>query len=179
MIAYDFPRDVLTIAIVFGAAAFIWAGWGQERPPSTAWRVVLAVLSVAGLALVGFAVPAAIGQWDTGTAIAPGTTAFTVYVVAFWVEVIVGVIGAIVLIRRKRSELVAPLVLLIVGVHFVPLTFVFGQGILLVAAVLLILAAIAAYGLRDRAAPSFWCAVLGAPVFAVLGLWALLGGLAA
>ncbi len=67
----------------------------------------------------------------------------------------------------------------IVGVHFIPLAWVFGQGILLLAAVLLVAAAAAAIALRGRAAPSFWCGVLAAPVFVVLGAWSLLTGLGA
>jgi hypothetical protein len=179
MIDLDFPRDLLTIAVVFGAATIVWAGWAQERPPSTSARIGLGGLSALGLALLGFGIPAMIRAWDGGTAIEPGTSAFTVYVVVFWLEVIVGVVGAILLIRRKRSELVAPLILVIVGVHFIPLAWVFGQGILLLAAVLLVAAAAAAIALRGRAAPSFWCGVLAAPVFVVLGAWSLLTGLGA
>jgi hypothetical protein len=179
MIVADFPRDLVTIGIVFGVATLVWAGWAQERPPSTPWRVVLGVFSVLGLALVGVGIPAAIRTWSTGTAIEPGTTAFVVYVVAFWAEVVVGAVGAVLLYRRKRGELVAPLILLIVGIHFAPLAFVFGQGVLMLAAVLLCAAAVVAVVLRGRATPSFWCGVLAAPVFLALGLWSLLGGLAA
>lgn len=174
-----FPRDLITIGIVFGVATLVWAGWAQERPPSTAWRVLLGILSLGGLALVGFGIPAAIRTWETGTAIEPGTPAFVVYVAAFWAEVVIGAALAIVLIRRGRGDLVAPVILLIVGVHFVPLAVVFGQGVLMLAAVLLVVVAGVAFALRGRAAPSFWCGVLAAPVFLLLGLWSLLAGLAA
>ncbi|QEW02008.1 hypothetical protein [Microbacterium lushaniae] len=179
MLVAEFPRDLVTIGVVFGLAAIVWAGWGQERPPSRGWRIPLGVLSVAGLALVGFGIPAAIRTWDTGTAIEPGTPAFVGYVVAFWLEVVIAVVGALVLRRRRQSELLPALILLIVGVHFFPLALVFGQGVLALAAVLLVVAAVLAYLLRRRAAPSFWCAILGAPVFVILGLWCLLGGIAA
>lgn len=179
MLVPDFPRDLITIGIVFGLAALVWAGWGQERPPARGWRIPLGVLSALGLGLVGFGVPAAVRTWDTGTAIEPGTPAFVGYVVAFWAEVVLAVVGAIVLIRRRRGELVAPLVLIIVGVHFVPLALVFGQGVLLLTAILLCAAAVAAFLLRGRAAPSFWCGILAAPVLVLVGLWSLLGGIAA
>jgi hypothetical protein len=179
MLAYDFPRDLFTIGIVFGVATLVWAGWAQERPPSTGWRILLGAFSALGLALAGISIPGAIRTWGTGTAIEPGTAAFVVYVIAFWAEVVLGVIGAIVLVRRKKRHLIAPLILLIVGIHFVPLAFVFGQGLLLVAAVLLCIAAVVAAVLRDRAAPSFWCGVLASPVFLLLGAWSVLGAFAA
>jgi hypothetical protein len=56
----DFPRDVAFMAAVFGIATFAWAGWAQERPPRTAWRIVLGALALAGLAVVGLTLPAAI-----------------------------------------------------------------------------------------------------------------------
>ena len=179
MPATEFPRDLATIGVIFGLAAFVWAGWGQERPPSRGWRIALLVLCAAGLALVGFGIPAAIRTWDTGTAIEPGTPAFIGYVVAFWLEVVIAVAGVLVLRRRGRSELIPVLILLVVGVHFFPLAVLFGQGVLAIAAVLLVAAAVLAYLLRRRAAPSFWCAILGAPVFVIVGAWCLLGGIAA
>jgi len=174
MLHTEFPRDLFTIAAIFGVATLAWAGWAQEKPPSTAWRLVLGAGSVLGLALVGMSVPGVIRTWDTGTAIEPGTSAFLIYVVVFWIEVAAGIVSSIVLVRRGRGGVIAPLILLIVGIHFIPLAFVFGQGILLVAALLLSAAAVAAFALRRRATPSFWCGLFAAPVFLLLGLWSLL-----
>jgi len=179
MLDTAFPRDLVMIGVVFGAATLVWAGWGQERPPRAVWRGVLGALSLGGLALIGVGVPAAIRAWETGSAIDPGSAAFVAYLVTFWVEVVIVAVGSIVLIRRRRSDLVAPFILLVVAVHFVPLAAVFAQGVLILAAVLLAAVAVAAILLRRRAYPSFWCGVLGAPVFAVLGLIALVTGLTA
>ena len=56
MIDDAYPRDLVMTAAIFGVAAFVWSGWAQERPPrGVLWRVVLAVLGVAGLAVAGFA----------------------------------------------------------------------------------------------------------------------------
>ncbi|MGH3447458.1 MAG: hypothetical protein ACRDP4_07530, partial [Nocardioidaceae bacterium] len=45
-----FVRDLAVTAVVFGVAAFIWFGWGQEAPPAR-WRLVLGVGSGLGLAV--------------------------------------------------------------------------------------------------------------------------------
>lgn len=174
----DFPRDLVMTGAIFGAAAFIWAGWSQERPAAgVVWRVVLVVLQVAGIVLLGFGITAAVRYWGTATAIDPGSAAFVWYVVVFWLEIIVCVTLAVLFVRTKRTHLVAPTVLIIVGVHFVALAFVFGQPIMMLAAVLITAAGVAALFLpRTVAAPSFWCGVLAAPIFLLLGTVALVAG---
>jgi hypothetical protein len=177
----DFPRDLIMTGVIFGAAAFIWAGWAQERPVAgVTWRVVLVVLQAAGIVLLGFGITAAVRAWETPTAIDPGSAAFVWYVVVFWLEVIVCATLAVFFTRTKRSYLVAPTVLIIVGLHFVALAFVFGQPIMVLAAVLITAAGVAALFLpRTIAAPSFWCGVLAAPIFLVLGTIALVAGVGA
>ncbi len=63
--------------------------------------------------------------------------------------------------------------LALVGVHFLAPAPVFGQPVLYLAAVLLtaiaVLAALVPGTMADR---SFWCGVLGAPVFPAIGGWA-------
>ncbi|GAA3201009.1 hypothetical protein [Microbacterium terregens] len=178
MLDLAFARDLVMTGVIFGAAAFVWAGWAQERPPAgVVWRIVLVVLQVAGLVLVGFGIPAAVQHWNTPTAIDPGSTAFVWYIVVFWLEVVVMIGLAILLTRTKRAQLIAPAVLVIVGVHFVPLSFVFGQPIILLAALLITAAGVAAVLLPHKtAAPSFWCGILAAPIFLILGTVALVAG---
>lgn len=177
MLDVEFARDLVMTGAIFGLATLIWAGWAQENPPGTAWRVVLAVLSALGLALLGFSIPIAITHWNTPSAIGSMGPALIAYIIVFWVEVIVCVAFAVYFTRTKRAHLIAPLVLIVVGVHFVPLSFVFGQPILLLAAVLATAAGVAALFLpRRTTSPSFWCGILAAPIFVVLGTVALVAG---
>ncbi len=170
MINLEFTRDIVFTAALFGVVTFVWTGWAQERPPSTAWRVVLGILSLAGAALAGLTLPRLIRSWGEPTAMVVGTPAWIVYIVVFWIEIAALVVGAIVLTRTGKKEFIAPLALLIVGVHFVPLAFALEQPILLLAAVLLSAAAIAAMLLpRERCAPSFWCGIIGGPIFLAIG----------
>lgn len=176
MINPDFTRDLVFTAAVFGVVTFVWTGWAQERPPSTLWRIVLAVLGLGGAALAGISVPRLIRSWSDPTALVVGGPAWTVYIVVFWIEVIALVVGAIVLTRTGRTEFIAPFALLIVGAHFFPLAWVFEQPIIFLAAVLLTAAAIASALLpRAKCAPSFWCGILAGPIFLVLGTICALG----
>lgn len=170
MIDPAFARDLLFTAALFGVVTFVWTGWAQERPPSTGWRIVLALLGIAGAALAGLTIPRLIRSWGEPTAMSPGTPAWIVYIVVFWLEVVALIVGAIVLTRTGRRELIAPFALLVVGLHFFPLAWVFGQLILVIVAVLITGSAIAAALLpRKACAPSFWCGILAGPIFLVAG----------
>ena len=169
-------RDLLVVAALFGTVTIVWAGWAQERPPAgVAWRIVLGALSVAGLALVGLSVPSIIRTWSAPTAITSGSPALIAYIVVFWAEVIVIAALAIYYARTKRTHLLAPSVLIVVGVHFAPLAAVFQQPVLILAAVLITAAGVAALLLpRRSAAPSFWCGILASPIFLAIGTTALI-----
>ncbi|HHX46815.1 Uncharacterised protein [Brevibacterium casei] len=181
MIDVAHPRDLVMIGAIFGLAAFIWSGWAQEAPPKgLVFRIVLAGLGVAGLALAVPSILTAIGNWSEPSAFTSGTSAFTLYLIVFWVEVIIGAVASFFLIRTSQTENIAPLILAIVGVHFFALAVVFGQPVLHLAGLLLTIVAVLAFVLpRDTAAPSFWCGILGAPVFLGIGLWCLLAGYSA
>lgn len=178
MIELTNPRDLVMIGALFGLAAFIWSGWAQEAPPHhLVFRLVLAGLSVAGLALAVPSILLAIRHWGEPSALSPGTTIFTVYIVVVWVEIIAGGVLSFLAIRAGHSEWVAPLILAIVGIHFFALAMVFAQPVLHLAGALITLASVVAFLLpRSFAAPSFWCGLLAAPVFLGLGLWCLLAG---
>lgn len=178
MLNVEFARDLVFTAVLFGAVTFMWAGWAQERPPAqTIWRVVLGLLSAGGLVLLGLGLPTLIGRWDTPTAMTSGSPALIAYIVVFWLEVAAIACLSIFYARTKRMHLVAPTVLIIVGIHFAPLSFVFQQPIMLLAAVLITAAGVASLFLpRQIAALSFWCGVLAAPVFLVLGTVSLVAG---
>lgn len=172
MIIDDFPRDLLMTGAIFGIAAFVWAGWAQERPPKgVIWRVILGVLSLGGAALAGVSLPAAIRNWELPTAITWGGAASTWYVIVFWIEVVAIIALSIWASRRKRTDLIAPLVLAVVGVHFLPLAWVFTQPVFVYAGVLLTVAAAVAAVVPDKvAARSFWCGVLAAPILLIVGV---------
>lgn len=181
MLNSGYPRDLVTIGAIFGVAAFVWAGWAQENPPNHwGWRLVLALLGLVGLALAALSIPVAIRHWDTPTALQSGTVALTVYIIVFWVEVILAAVLAFLAVRAGRSDLIAPLILGVVGVHFLALAPVFTQPMLYLAAVLLTAGAITAVLVpQSLVARSFWCGLLSAPVFLGIGLWSVVAGRAA
>ncbi|MCI1018651.1 hypothetical protein HWD99_08460 [Microbacterium sp. C5A9] len=172
MIIDDFPRDLLMTGAIFGIAAFVWAGWAQERPPKPGiWRVILGVLSLGGAALAGVSLPTAIRNWELPTAITWGGAASTWYVIVFWIEVVAIIVLAIWATRRRRGDLIAPLVLAVVGIHFIPLAWVFMQPVFVFAGVLLTVAAAVAALVPDRdAARSFWCGIVAAPILLIVGV---------
>jgi hypothetical protein len=97
-----------------------------------------------------------------------------------WAEVVAIVVIVVILVRKKRTELIAPSVLIAVGVHFFPLAFVFGQPIIFLVGVLVTIVGVVALFLPRRvAAPSFWCGILAGPVYVVFGAIALLTARAA
>jgi hypothetical protein len=170
------PRDLAFIAAVFGVAALVWATWGQHHPPRGGWwRAVLGLGSLAGLALALLGT-VLLGQlWATPTAIEPGTTAFVVYVVVLWVELAFAVVLAIFAVRAGWSDFVSPALLALVGLDLVVLAPALHQPFLFVPAVLLMgVAGWALFAPSDDVARSFWCGILGAPVFLAAGAWAAL-----
>ena len=181
MIITDFPRDLLMTGAIFGVAAFVWAGWAQERPPKHwIWRLVLAVLGLGGAALAGISLPAAIKNWSGPTAISSGSPALIVYIVVFWLEVAVMIALAIWASRKKRQDLIPVFVLAVVGVHFIPLAWVFGQPIYALAGVIVAALALVIARMQDKhAARSFWCGLFAAPVLLVVGVVCTLAGFAA
>ena len=181
MIDDAYPRDLVMTAAIFGVAAFVWSGWAQEGPPrGVLWRVVLAVLGVAGLAVAGFAIPLAVRHWSTATAIRFEGPAWAAYLVVVAIEVVACIVLAVWASRSGRSDLIAPLILAVVGIHFIPLSFVFGQPIMAWTGVALaVLAVVAAVIPASDTARSFWCGLIGAPVFLLAAVPCLLVGRAA
>lgn len=90
-------------------------------------------------------------------------------------EVVIAATLAVIAIRADRSDLIAPLILGVVGLYFFALAPVFAQPVLYLAAALLttvaIIAALVPANSVDR---SFWCGILGAPVFLAIGAWTLI-----
>ena len=171
MIDAAHPRDLVMTAVIFGIAAFVWSGWAQERPPGGwAWRVVLAAGGVLGIAMTAFAIPLAIRHWSSPTAMRFDSTAWRVYLVVVAIEIVACVALAVWAGTAGRSDLIAPLVLAVVGIHFLPLAAVFGQPIMAwTGAALTALAVGAALLPTSDVARSFWCGLVGAPLFLLAG----------
>lgn len=165
---------------IFGAAAFVWAGWAQEQPPAgIAWRIVLGILSALGVVLDAICISIAAHHWSAGSAFDTKGAPFITYVVVFWVEVALMIGLSIWANLAGRADLIAPLILAIVGIHFLPLAWVFGQPILaIVGVVLTVIAVFAALARADDVARSFWCGILGAPVLLIAGAWCAAAGAA-
>ena len=167
----DFPRDLFMTAAIFGFAAFIWAGWGHERPlKHWIWRVVLVIVQLGGAMLAGFGIPLAVLYWEGSTAITVGGPAFIAYIVTFWLEVAVIIVLMVWAARRGRKDLFAPLILTVVGIHFIPLAWVFAQPIFALTGVLMTAIGVMAALVPDHAAArSFWCGLLGGTTLLVVG----------
>lgn len=170
MLDLTFPRDLLMTGAIFGVVTFVWTGWAQERPPHWAWRIALGIMGLAGCALAGLSIPTVIRNWTAPTAIVFGGPSWTFYLIMCALEVIGIAVGAIIVARKKRSDLIPPIALAVVGIHFFPLAPVFGQPILYVVAALVTIAAVvAAFPPLKIAARSFWCGILAGPVFLTAG----------
>lgn len=173
MLELRYPRDLAMVGAIFGVAGFMWAGWAQENPPGQwVWRMVLAVLGLAAAALTTSSLPLAIKHWNTPTALTSRTGAMRTYLIVFSTEVILAAALALLAVGADRSDLMAPLILGVVGIHFVALARVFAQPVLYLAAgILTAVAVVAGFVPGDSIARSFWCGVFGAPVLVVIGGW--------
>lgn len=181
MLDLAFPRDLLMTGAIFGVVAFVWSGWAQERPPAGwRWRIVLWALGLGGIILAAVSIPSVVQHWAAPTAIVFQGPAWNAYLIACALEVIAIAVAAVWATRARRADLIAPLALAVVGIHFVPLAFVFGQPIMGVTGVVLtVIAVVSAFVPTRAAARSFWCGVLAAPVFLIVGAICLVAGRAA
>jgi hypothetical protein len=126
----QFVRDLAVMAMVFGFAAFVWFGWGQEAPPQR-WRLLLAIGSGLGLLLAIVGGVLTWRSWGPQSALA-AQDARRAFGITCGVEFGLAGLGAGVLGTTKRPQWIAPWVALVVGVHFVPLAYIFGDPGLLV-----------------------------------------------
>lgn len=131
MIDDGYPRDLVMTAAIFGVAAFVWSGWAQGCCRAaccgvSCWRCWASRAPLAA----GFAIPLAVRHWSTATAIRFEGPAWVAYLVVVAIEVVACIGLAVWASRSGRSDLIAPLILAVVGIHFIPLAFVFGQPIM-------------------------------------------------
>jgi hypothetical protein len=146
-----FVRDAAATAVIFGFFASVWFGWAQEKPPPR-WRGLLIAGSVASLVTMVAGALLTWRFWRDGSAFDADTSrAFGIVV---GVELVAAAAGAIVLTVRRRADLVAAWVALIVGLHLFPVAAIVGYGLLyLVAAAVTAVALIAVPVARSRSVP--------------------------
>lgn len=128
-------------ALILGVAAMAWFGWGQDQPPA-GWPLPLiigtsvsfVIAAAAGLTAVRFRhEPAAMRDRRVRRA----------YGITVGVEVVACLAGARVLTMTGQARYVAPWILLVVGVHLLPLARIFKDSLMIPAGVILSVIAIA------------------------------------
>ncbi|MGG4034047.1 hypothetical protein ABEV74_10130 [Paenibacillus cisolokensis] len=131
----EYVRDYTMYAAIFGMFSFVWFGWAQEKPRAS-WRICIGLASAAALLVCLAGVYLSVKNWDAPSALSEGT-AFRQYLITVYIEFILAGIGAFVLYKLKRQNVVAPWIAFIVGIHFIGLTNVFDDpGLYLLAALL-------------------------------------------
>lgn len=139
-------RDLAANAAILGFAAAAWFAWAQQGPPA-GWPGFLTAGSVLGLlaAVVG----AAAVRLSRGPGGGPPSAMMDPanrrrYNVTVGAEVIACLLGALALGRAGAAAYVPAWILLVVGVHFLPLARVFRIHSLVPLAVVCVLVAVAA-----------------------------------
>jgi hypothetical protein len=167
------PRDLSVSALILGFAAMMWFVWGQAQPPP-GWGVPLTIGIFAAIAVEGFAGRIAARFRRSATAMdAPRVRRR--YGITVGAEVAAIALGAVGLGLAGRPADTAPWILLVVGVHFLPLGRLFGSVDLLWAGLVLCAVAIAAAltGAVSAVAPSAVTGGFGGLVLVVAAVMSL------
>ena len=148
------PRDLSVSALILGFAAMMWFGWGQSQPPP-GWSLPLTIGLFAAIAVEGFAGSMVARFRGTATAMRDQRVSRR-YGITVGVEVAAIALGAVGLGLAGRPAYTAPWILLVVGVHFLPLGRLFGSVDLLWSGLVLCAVAVAAAvtGAVSAVAPS-------------------------
>lgn len=148
MTSNEFLRDLAVMTLVFGVAAFIWFGWGQEDPPKR-WRILLIIGSVLSLAMTVIGGLLTWQLWGSGS-VFEEQAARRAFGIVCGIEFGLCGLGAAVLAISKRPHLIAPWILFVVGVHFIPLALIFQDPGLHILAALMIIGSVLAVVLHRR-----------------------------
>lgn len=168
----EYIRDYTMYAAIFGIMSFVWFGWAQEAPRKS-WRAYIGMASGITLILGLAGVYLSVTNWDAASALRDGSS-FTTYIIVFWLEIVIGIIGVIVLFRKKKQEYAAPWIALIVGIHFIFLAEVFNDAALYMLAVLMVAAALISPWMARRLEVAY-SAVTGISSGVLLFTFAMLG----
>jgi hypothetical protein len=153
------PRDLTVTAVILAIAGASWFGWGQAQPPA-GWGLPLSIAMFAAVA-VAIAAGITMNRFRHGATAMEHWRVRRAYGITVGVEAAAIGLGAVGLALAGRPAFTAPWILLVVGVHFVPLGRLFGSADLLWAGLVLSVVAIAGAvtGAVSTVAPS---AVTGA-----------------
>jgi hypothetical protein len=116
-------RDLVETALILSVAAMMWFGWGQARPPH-GWSVPLGIGQVAGIAAV---IAASVLSWRVRS-VAPSMNEPKIRS-TYWrvvaIELAACGLGVATLAIVHQSAYIPAWILLVVGVHFLPLARLF------------------------------------------------------
>jgi len=132
----EYIRDYAMYTAIFGMFSIVWFGWAQENPRKN-WRKYIGAASGVALLVCLIGVYLSVTNWDAATALSE-MDALTTYIIVFYAQLIIGGLGAFLLIRKKKKDYVAPWIAFIVGTHFFWLVNVFQDPGLYILAVLMI-----------------------------------------
>lgn len=166
-------RDAAATALVLGFAGAVWGAWGQANPPA-GWSLPLTIGSVLGLLLALVAGIRTV-QRRTGDSAMWDRRGRRTYYRTVGVEVALILLGVLGLGIAGHPDYLAAWILLVVGVHFIPLGRLFRDTVLIVAGALLsgVAGAAVVVGVTGHAAPSAVAGAGGLLVMLVAGVLAL------
>ena len=165
--------DLAITALVLSVAAMAWFGWGQAEPPS-GWSPVLTVGSIVGIAV---ALLSGVTSWrrrsDNGSMENPAVRRAYQWIVG--TEIAACLLGVAVLGAAGASRFLPAWILLVVGLHFLPLGRVFRIAELYPAGVAVSVIAVAAAitGAATSVAPSTVAGAGGGLVCLIAALFCL------
>lgn len=153
------PGDLSVTALILAIAGALWFGWGQAEPPA-GWGPPVVIGMFAAIAVAVMAA-VAVRRFRHGATAMADQRVRQGYGITVGAEVAAIAIGSVGLGLAGRPAYTAPWILLVVGVHFVPLGRLFGSADLVWSGLVLSAVAIAAAvtGAVSAVAPS---AVTGA-----------------
>ncbi len=168
----DFVRDHAMYAAIFGFFGFVWFGWAQEKPPES-WRIRLGIGSGISMLVCLAGVYLAIQHWRDATAL-DSDNVYQTFGIVVATEIILAGVGSAILAWRGKQQYTAAWIAFVVGIHFVPLVWIFRDSALYLLAALVCIASIAAafYAKRLNLSVS---ALTGASVGVILLVFGLRG----
>jgi hypothetical protein len=118
------PGDLAVTALILGVAATMWFGWGQAQPPA-GWGIPLAIGTFTAVAVAVLA-GSVVVRFRRGATAMRDQRVHRGYWITVGAEVAAIATGVAALALAGRPAFTAPWILLVVGVHFLPLGRLFG-----------------------------------------------------